>query len=129
MLDDPEYAKVRAAVTHAYVQAGGAGLAEELSARLKTKLAFWKAIGPTLAQGWWNQDASPDAPLRERYSETLEVLRGLQTSRPVSALNAAIEFRDFWRSLPQLNDPNGLHQMADECDKLVEQIQTPQVAP
>jgi len=122
MLDDPEYVKVREAVMHAYVQAGGVSLGKDLSARLESELAFWKAIGPTLAQGWWNQDVRPDAPLRQQYSETLEILRGLQTSHPASALNTAIELGDLWRSLPQLNDPGGLYQLADECDKLVQQI-------
>ncbi len=30
----------------------------------------------------------------------------------------------FWRSVPQLDDPSGLSQMAVECDKLITQLQT-----
>ena len=108
---------------HAYVQAGGAALGEELSERLKNELAFWKATGPSLARGWWNEDATPDAPLRQRYSVTLEIVRGLGDSRPSSALNAVIELRDLWRSLPQLNDPSGNNQMANECDDLIRHLQ------
>jgi len=29
------------------------------------------------------------------------------------------EFRDFWRSLPQLDDKSGLNQMSEECDKIL----------
>ena len=34
------------------------------------------------------------------------------------------ELRDFWLSLPQLNDPSGLNQMAKECDHLVKHLST-----
>ena len=124
MLEDPEYAELRELLMHAYVRAGGAALGEELSARLESELAFWKAMGPSLARGWWNEDARPNAPLRERYFETLEILHGLAGSRPLSAVNTAIELRDFWRSLPQLNDPSGLDQMAGECDRLIHLIRS-----
>jgi len=124
MLDDPEYTDLKESVMHAYVQAGGSALGQDLSARLESELAFWRATGPSLAPGWWNEDASPNAPLRQRYVETLEILHGLATSRPFSALNTAIELRDFWRSLPQLNDSSGLYRMADECDQLVQQIRS-----
>src|SRR5262249_38525749 len=120
--DDPEYANVRPGVMGTYVQAGGDGLKEELSSRLKAELAFWKIKGPSLTRGWWNEDARPEAPLRQRYMATLELLRGLKASRPISALNPAIQLRDFWRSLPQLNDPSGINQMADECEELVQDL-------
>lgn len=126
MLDNPEYSKLKEGVIHAYVQAGGAALGEELSERLKSELAFWKVTGPSLARGWWNQDATPDAPLRQRYSVTLEIVRALGDSRPSSALNAVIELRDLWRSLSQLNDPSGVDQMADECDALIRHLQSEQ---
>lgn len=34
-----------------------------------------------------------------------------------------MHLRDFSRSLPQLNDPSGLNQIAEECDKLIGQLQ------
>jgi hypothetical protein len=123
MLDDPDYAKFNEMVMHAYVQAGGNVISEELSARLRNELAFWKATGPSLAPNWWNDDATPGALLRQRYMATLEILRGLETSRALSALNTAIALRDFWRSLPQLNNSGGLYQLADECDKVIRQLQ------
>ena len=123
MLDDPAYSSVRGETMHAYVVAGGSGIGEELQTLLQRELAFWKATGPKLGKNWWNEDATPEAPLRQRYSETLEIIRGLQTSRTLSALNTAIELRDFWRSLPQLNDPSGINRLAEECDELIQKLQ------
>jgi hypothetical protein len=35
------------------------------------------------------------------------------------AATTAEQLGNLWRSLPRLNDPSGLDQMATECDKLV----------
>ena len=43
---------------------------------------------------------------------------------PVDVLMLMAELRDFWLSLPQLNDPSGLNQMAKECDHLVKHLST-----
>jgi hypothetical protein len=51
-------------------------------------------------------------------------VHGLEQVGYPGALDTAIRLRDFWRSLPQLNDPSGLDQMTDECDKLITQLQT-----
>lgn len=121
MLDDPKYSKVRGEVMHSFVMAGGADIAAELGTRLREELDFWKATAPSLHEGWWNEDNREDGPLRAQYSETLEIVRGLQNrGASPEALNTVIELRDFWRSLPQLNDPSGLNQMAAECDAVIE---------
>jgi len=122
MLDDPEYAEFKLSVMRAYIDAGGAAVGDELSHRLAGELAFWKKTGPSLAPGWWDYGPGPNASLRQRYAETQEIIRGLAISRPFSALNSAIELRDFWRSLPQLDDPSGLDRLAEECDQLIRQI-------
>jgi hypothetical protein len=31
-------------------------------------------------------------------------------------------FRDYWRSLPQLEDRSGLNQMSEECDQLLAEL-------
>lgn len=124
MLDDPEYSTVRSEVMRAYVQAGGASISMELVHRLKSEVDFWKATAPSLHEGWWNEDARENDPLREKYSETLEIVRGLKNGNPsTEALSTVTELRDLWRSLPQLNDSNGINQMADACDEVIQQQQ------
>ena len=124
MLDDPAFADEASELVKALVQAGGEPAGEELHRRLRQELAFWKSTGPSLSRGWWNEDARPHAPLRERYSETYELILGLEQAHYSASLNTAEQLRDFWRSLPQLNDPSGLNHMAEECDKLIGQLQT-----
>ncbi|HLY61459.1 MAG TPA: hypothetical protein VKV95_11990, partial [Terriglobia bacterium] len=83
----------------------------------------WQATGPKLQQGWWNQDAKPDAPLRLRYGQTIQLIRGLRRTHYMPSLTTVIQLRDLWRSLPQLNDPSGLNQLATECDSLISHLQ------
>jgi len=123
MLDDPTFADDAADVIKAYAEAGGETVAEELNFRLQRELEFWRATAPSLSEGWWNQDSSPQAPLRERYSQTLELIRGLTLTHYPAALSTVIELRDLWHFLPQLNDRSGLNQMAEECDELIEHLQ------
>jgi hypothetical protein len=55
---------------------------------------------------------------------TYQLIVALELTHYSGALNTAIQLRDFWRSLPQLDDPSGLNQIAEECDKLIGQLQT-----
>ena len=122
MLDDPEYTLVSEDLIKAYSEAGGEAAGEELNKRLQKELSFWHATGTDLQQGWWNQDAKPDAPLRLRYGQTIQLIRGLQRTHYLPALTTAVQLRDFWKSLPQLNDPSGLDGLARECDSLINHL-------
>jgi len=86
-------------------------------------LEFWRTIGPQLHQGWWNDNLTPESPLRNRYGQTLELIRGLDGIRFLGVLSTTSALRDFWRSLPQLDDPTGLNQLSEECDKLIQDLQ------
>jgi hypothetical protein len=57
-----------------------------------------------------------------KYDETIELVRALDHERYSPATRTAAELRDFWLSLPQLNDPSGLDQMVEECDLLVRHL-------
>ena len=92
---------------------------EELDMHLQEQLRFWQATAPTLSVGWWNQDATPHAPLRERYMQTWELVRALERVHYRPASTTAEQLGNLWRSLPQLSDASGLNPMATECDKLV----------
>lgn len=123
MLDDPSFRDEASGLVKALALAGGEGVAEELNRRLQQDLVFWKSAGPTLRQGWWNQDLNSGTPLRGRYSVTHELVLALTHTHYPPARTTAIELRNFWRSLPQLNDPSGLNQMANDCDQLINQLQ------
>lgn len=122
MLDDPSFGAEADGLIKALVKAGGETVGEELTARLRRELAFWKTAGPNLTPGWWNQDLNSGTPLRGRYSQTYELIVALESTHYSPARKTAIELRDLWRSLPQLNDSSGLDQMSEECDKLISQL-------
>ena len=123
ILDKEAFAGESDALVKALVRAGGTAEGSDLTARLEHDLEFWRTVGPQLHQGWWNDNPTPESPLRNRYGQTLELIRGLDRIQFPGALSAAAALRDFWRSLPQLDDPTGLNQMSEECDKLVHKLQ------
>lgn len=122
MLHDPAFADDGAELVRAFAQAGGESVGEELAQRLQEQLTFWQATGPTLSLGWWNQDPNSHAPLRNRYVQTLELVRALERVHYRPASITAEQLGNLWRSLPQLNDPSGLNQMVTECDQLVDNL-------
>jgi hypothetical protein len=121
MLADPAFADESADLVKAFADAGGESVGEELNVRLQEQLRFWQATAPTLPVGWWNQDATPHAPLREKYAQTWELVLALERVHYRPALVTAEQLGVFWRSLPQLNEDN---QMVTECDKLVNELRT-----
>jgi hypothetical protein len=123
ILDDEAFAAESNAMVKALVRAGGTAEGSDLTARLGRDLEFWRTVGPQLHKGWWNDDPTPESPLRNRYGQTLELTRGLDGIQFPGALNTATALRDLWHSLPQLDDPTGLNQMSQECDKLIHGLQ------
>jgi hypothetical protein len=119
MLSDSTFADERAELVKAFAEAGGESVGEELDVRLQEQVRFWQATAPTLSVGWWNQDANPHAPLRERYSQTWQLVLALERVHYPPAVTTAGQLGALWRSLPQLNDPSGLDEMASECEKFV----------
>ncbi len=124
MLDDPAFAEQAPELVGAMVKAGGKAVGDELNRRFERDVAFWERTGPSLRQGWWNEDPTPNSPLRNRYGQTFHLIFGLEKLHYAGAVSSAIELRNLWRSLPQLNDPSGLDQIAQECDALITQSQS-----
>ncbi len=60
--------------------------------------------------------------MRDRYSIVLEVFYTLREIKSPACGSAVREFRDYWRSLPQLEDKSGLDQMSQACDAVLEAL-------
>ncbi|MCU1308236.1 MAG: hypothetical protein JWN45_2931 [Acidobacteriaceae bacterium] len=124
MLDDPAFASFRAELVKQFIRAGGETVADELVSRLADKLKFWQTTAPMLRRGWWNDVSYPvTQSMREQYVETLELVRSLNELTYANALGIVRALRDFWRATPQLDDPSGLNQMAEESDRLIAKLQ------
>jgi hypothetical protein len=83
------FADAAGGLVEALAAAGAEGVGEELNNRLQQDLAFWRSTGPTLQQNWWNQDPSPNAPLRDRYSQTYELIVALEEAHSAGARETA----------------------------------------
>lgn len=89
----------------------------ELTALLDSDVRFWTSAGPTLKTGWWGQDVTPEAPLRLRYSRTIDLVHALDGIRFSGARKSVSALRDTWQSIPDLNG-----QMTEECDRLLNRL-------
>jgi hypothetical protein len=124
MLDDRAYAEWSSELVDAMVKAGGRSVGADLNRHLEQDLVFWKNTGPTLSPGWWNQDPTPESPLRARYGRTYRLIYELEQVDYLGALNTAIQMRDLWRTLSPLDKNSDRNQILDECDKLIALLQT-----
>ncbi|MHC4955481.1 MAG: hypothetical protein ACYTGZ_16640 [Planctomycetota bacterium] len=119
LLADPKRLPLHGNLVRELVRAGGEDAAPHLVSLLKRDLHFWTETGPALSKGWWNGkdiEAKWRAILQQRYSCTLETLRGLKALKHRAAAPTAKRFADFWRSLPQLHDKSGLDQMTKAAE-------------
>jgi hypothetical protein len=122
MLQDPSLAGKHGAVVKALAQAGGERVGPELTKLVEVELAFWKKTAPGLQVGWWGGNNLTEAEqqhLQNRYGKVLEAIYALEKIRFSGCRNAVTAFRDYWRSLPQLEDRSGLNQMSEACDSLL----------
>ena len=93
----------------------GPDAGKEMAAILLDERAYWKSVGPTLKTGWWNADpADRRRLLRNRYDLLDTGLRVLAKLSYQPSREVVTPIRDFWSSLPQLNDKSGLNQIIDE---------------
>lgn len=125
MLDDETLLHRHGDVVEALGQAGGTSVGAELTSLVETETKFWKETAPKLKQGWWNGTGVQEAErqtLQNRYSKVLSALYALKKMKYPECKRAVTQFRDFWRSLPQLEDKSGLTQMSEECDNVLQAI-------
>ena len=127
ILQDPEKHRLHRATVKALSAAGGPAVARELTTIVQDQLAYWKKTAPDLKQGWWNGQGlewEEVRVLRNKYGFILEVFYTLRELKDPQCKEAVEAFRDYWRSQPVLEDPSGLTQMSEACDKVLEALQT-----
>lgn len=124
MLTDQSLLSVHSEVIASMAKVAGEKIGDELTQLVKVELEFWKATGPILKEGWWNKIEDPETEiLRNRYSRMYTALSSLKKLRFDGCRETVIELRDFWRSLPQLDDKGGLNQISEECDKILSALE------
>jgi hypothetical protein len=123
VLSDSKLARYHAGAIGSMAKAGGAATGAELTRILEAELAYWKAEGPRLKPHWWNGggDISWEKveTLGDRYCKSLATIRCLGAVRHAGSKKSVKAFRDYWRSLPQLNE---VSQMVEVCDEVIEKL-------
>ncbi|MBA3765699.1 MAG: hypothetical protein H0W99_01675 [Acidobacteria bacterium] len=123
IMNDDSLVETQENAIEAFAQAGGNTVADELTALVEKELKFWQQTAPTLQKGWWNGAgfASIDEvePLRDRYGKVYRALIALKPMRYRPCEKIVTEFRDYWRSLSQLDDKSGLDQISEACDSIL----------
>ena len=107
-------------VLTAMAKAGGVSVGPELTEVIQQELAFWKQVGPNLKKDWWNGEGiewKQVGWLRFHYSKVYHTLGALERIQFGGCSKPVIEFRDFWRSLPQLGGE--LDQLDKKCDEVI----------
>lgn len=122
LLGDGSLSEQHCQIVASMAKVGGPRIGEELTQMLHRDLGYWKTIGPTLPSGWWNGGGLEWTEVevhRDRYGITLAAVRGIAEARCPEGRNAVRQLRDFWLSLPQLNE---IGQMAEECNRVLGQL-------
>ncbi len=105
--------------------AGGESVVPEFIAMLEKELSFWRKTAPELKRGWWNGKGlewKDVEPLQDRYLVAREIIYALRRIKSPACRSVVREFREYWRSLPQLEDKSGLDQMSKACDAVLEAL-------
>ena len=132
MLRDSSLADYHGHVIEALLKAGGPRVGAELTDIVGEELQFWKQTAPRLHIGWWNgagldqgMNGTEVLALRNRYVKVHNALLALKQLRYEGSAAVVTELRDYWRSMPQLDDRSGLDQMSQTCDELLLTLQRP----
>jgi hypothetical protein len=123
ILQDDSWAAHHWRAVDSLVKSGGRDVGPELTKMLSAESEFWQRRGPTLKKNWWNAGGGISwdevEKLRDRYGKTLNIVRGLRELGYADSKGEVREFRDRWKSLPQLGE---VSQMAEECDRLLSEL-------
>jgi hypothetical protein len=92
---------------------------------IDAEIAFWKGTAPELPVGWWNKglDDKRQEYLRNRYGRVVQAVFALDRHPDPRAAEVITRLRDFWRSLPQLEDRSGLSQISERCTSILKKLE------
>lgn len=123
MLNDDSLLDHHGEIIFVLGRVGGIGVAPDLTRLVENETVFWKKTAGNLKPGWWNVFPVPlrvdDS--RNHYARLRAALRALEGLNFEGCKSAVTDLRDFWRSLPQLDEINS-HQMSQACDHVLKSI-------
>jgi len=125
VLRDKSNVKLHKHAVEAFVTAGGEAVVPELTRMVGQELLFWKRAAPSLKYGWSkgrDLEQKRLEYLNDRYEIALAVFYALQKTKSPICKAAVEEFRDYWRSLPQLEDLRMPGELSQACDAVLQRL-------
>ena len=126
MFEDPSFASLRPLIITDIGDVTGPSAGAVLTAFIEKELAFWRETAPGLEVGWRNMGRHSDdlERLLCREQALYEGVQKVGALRYPGCKAAVTALRDFWDSLPQLNEDKGLH---ERCDYVIKDLGRPPV--
>ena len=111
-------------IVQAIEKIGGAPATEEMVQIVRTETSYWKRTAPKLLPGWWNWNGpglneSQREVVQDHCAVTNAAVYALLEMDYRGDMDAIRELRDYWSSLPQLNDKGGLDEVVTYCDRML----------
>ena len=125
ILKDEALIRVHGEAVKSLAQTKGIDAVPILVELIDGELTFWKETAPGLPVGWWNGtggNAIRQEYLRSRYGRVVQAVFALDRNPDPRAAEVVTNLRDFWRSLPQLDDRSGLNQISESCTSLLKKL-------
>ena len=125
ILKDEALIRVHGEAVKSLAQTKGIDAVPILVELIDGELTFWKETAPGLPVGWWNGtggDAIRQEYLRSRYGRVVQAVFALDRNPDPRAAEVVTNLRDFWRSLPQLDDRSGLNQISESCTSQLKKL-------
>ncbi len=123
MLNDQKCWKYLYGVISSLKRLDGAEVGGELTQVVEAETQYWKKAGPNLKQGWSNGLWNQSNELSDHWSRVNAALYELKDLIYPGCRKAVTDLRDFWRSLPQLEDPSVANQVSTKCDDILKALQ------
>jgi hypothetical protein len=120
MLADEALAPWHSQVVQALGRAGGAAIAPELTKLLESETEYWKQTAPQLERQWIYYHPA----LRDRYVKLLYTLHALEPLKDEGCKAAVTALRDFWRTVPQLEDDPSAREPRQICDNILKTLES-----
>lgn len=102
----------------AMAAAGGKDAVPELHEMLKAELAYWKAVGPKLANDWWLADPATNEPWK-RFGKLGSLVSVYEDCPTPAYRETVVAVRDLLRTIPAVDKDARIGNLSDLCDRVL----------
>jgi hypothetical protein len=120
VLNDPAHLPFHAHFVETMADIAGKEVGPELTVRLQSELAFWRARATSLKKDWWGDSNVPDVKnLQDHYMVVLRVVEALKKISYRASIPIIKELLEFWSSSPNLDESTYSGGIVKECGQIL----------